>query len=200
MPDESDPTVSRSVFSDIGCKPIKRGAISFKNHRVPAENLIHKEGAAFKMGVKGEDSARPLCALQCLGCAQAALDDAIAYSKQRTTFGNPIASYQGISYPIAEAATHIAACRMLCYQALWKADRNIPYTMEAAMVKWWGPSLAFNTIKQCLLTHGHFGYSDEYSLAQRMVDVMGLEIGGGTEHLNKLLVAQHIIGKEARGR
>ncbi len=200
VPDEDSPSMIHSVFSDIGMKPVQRGAITFKNHKVPAENLLHEEGKAFKMAVRAEDAARPLMALQCLGSAQTALDDAIAYSKQRYTFGKPIAAYQGISYPIAEAATHITACRMLCYYALWKADHDMPISKEAAMVKWWGPSLAFNTIKQCLLIHGHFGYSDEFSLAQRLVDVMGQEIGGGTEHLNKLMVAQAVIGRVVRDR
>lgn len=198
VPEEDNSNISRSVFGDIGCKPIRRGAITFKNFKVPVENLMHEEGKAFKMAVKGEDSARPLLTLICLGCAQAALDDAIAYSRQRVVFGKPIAAYEGISYPIAEAQTLIDACRLMCFDALWKSDHDIPFSKEACMVKWWGPGLAFKIIKQCLLVFGHFGYCDEYTVAQRMVDVMGLEIGGGTEHLNKLLVAQHLIGRVVR--
>ena len=195
---DDSPTIVKSVFGDIGMKPLKRGAITFKNHRIPKETLLHEEGKGFRMALVGEDASRPLMVLQCLGCAQAALDDAIAYSKQRTAFGKPIAAYQGVSFPIAEAATYIEACKLLCYKALWKCDHGIEFTKEANMVKWWGPKLAFQTIKECLIIHGHFGYCDEYTLAQRMVDVMGFEIGGGTEQLNKLLVAQSLIGREVR--
>lgn len=196
--DMDDPGVSRSIFGDIGCKPIVRGSLNFRNYRIPADNILGVEGGGFKYVMHGFDYSRAALGLMCLGAAQAALDDAISYSKQRTAFGQPIAAFQGVSFPIAEDATLIEACKLLCYRTLWMRQNDIPHSKEAAMCKWWAPELSFNVCKHSLLTHGHTGYSDEVPQAQRMVDVLGLEIGDGTANLMKLLVAQHLIGRGVR--
>ena len=107
-------------------------------------------------------------------------------------------SVSSISFRIAEAATHIDACRGLCYRALWLADQGRPHTKESAMVKWWGPKLAVETIHQCLLFHGHYGYTDELPFEQRMRDVIGLEIGDGTAEVMKTVIARELMGRESR--
>jgi cyclohexanecarboxyl-CoA dehydrogenase len=147
--------------------------------------------------MQGFDYNRVLIALASLGQAQVSLDETIAYVKERRAFGKILAQYEGISFPIAEAATYIDACRLLCYRALWQADRGEPYTKESAMVKWWGPKLAVETIHQCLLQHGHYGYTDELPFEQRLRDVIGLEIGDGTAEVMKLVVARELIGRES---
>ncbi len=101
-----------------------------------------------------------------------------------------------MSFPIAEAATYIDAARWMSYRALWLADHGRPYTKEAAMAKWWGPKLAVETIHQCLLLHGHYGYTDELPFEQRLRDVIGLEIGDGTAEVMKLIVARELMGRE----
>jgi len=121
----------------------------------------------------------------------------MAYAKERKAFGRPLAQYEGVSFPIAEAATHIDAARLLCHRALWLADHGQPYTKESAMVKWWGPRLAVETIHQCLLFHGHYGYTAELPFEQRMRDVIGLEIGDGTAEVMKIIVARELMGREA---
>jgi cyclohexanecarboxyl-CoA dehydrogenase len=100
-----------------------------------------------------------------------------------------------VSFPIAEAATHIDACRWLCYRALWLADRGLRYTKESAMAKWWAPRLAVETIHQCLLFHGHYGYTDELPFEQRLRDVIGLELGDGTAEVMKMIVARELMGR-----
>ena len=102
---------------------------------------------------------------------------------------------RGRNVPIAEAATWIEAARGLCLRALWLADRDAPCTKESAMVKWWVPRLAVDTIHQCLLLHGHYGYTDELPFERRMRDVMGLEIGDGTAEVMKIVVARELLGR-----
>ena len=109
----------------------------------------------------------------------------------------PTAKYEGVTFPIAEAATQLEAARLLCYRALWLADRGERHTKEAAMVKWWAPKIARETIHQCLLLHGHYGYTDELPFEQRLRDVIGLEIGDGSAEIMKIIVARELIGRES---
>ena len=102
-----------------------------------------------------------------------------------------------MSFAIAEAATHIEAARWLSYRALWLADRGAPYTKESAMVKWWAPKLSVEVIHQCLLLHGHYGYTDELLFEHRLRDVIGLEIGDGTAEVMRIVVARELMGREA---
>jgi cyclohexanecarboxyl-CoA dehydrogenase len=145
--------------------------------------------------MQGFDYNRVMIALSCLGAAQASLDETIAYVTARHAFGRPLARFEGVSFPIAEAATHLDAARWLCYRALWNADHGQPYTKEAAMTKWWAPKLAVETIHQCLLLHGHYGYTDELPFEQRLRDVMGLEIGDGTAEIMKIVIARELMGR-----
>jgi cyclohexanecarboxyl-CoA dehydrogenase len=117
--------------------------------------------------------------------------------KERQAFGRALARFEGVSFPIAEAATQLEAARWLCYRALWLADRGAPFTKESAMVKAWVPRLAVDTIHQCLLLHGHYGYTDELPFEQRMRDVMGLEIGDGAAAIMKIVVARELMGRES---
>jgi cyclohexanecarboxyl-CoA dehydrogenase len=191
------PGVSRSPLRDLGSRAVARAVIALDHVRIPASHRLGEEGTGFYQVMQGFDYNRVLIALASLGVAQVSLDETIAYVKERKAFGKILAQYEGISFPIAEAATHIDACRLLCYRALWQADRGEPYTKESAMVKWWGPKLAVETIHQCLLQHGHYGYTDELPFEQRLRDVIGLEIGDGTAEVMKLVVARELIGRES---
>ena len=191
------PGVSRSALHDMGTHAVGRAVLSFDHVRVPASHRLGAEGTGFYQVMQGFDYNRVIIALACLGVAQISLEETMAYARERKAFGRPLAQFEGISFPIAEAATHIEAARLLCYRALWLADRGEPYTKEAAMVKWWGPRLAVDTIHQCLLVHGHYGYTDELPFEQRMRDVIGLEIGDGTAEVMKIIVARELMGREA---
>src|SRR3972149_5336636 len=87
--------------------------------------------------------------------------------------------------------------QQLCYRALWLPDPGQPYPKEAAMVKWWAPRLSVEVIHQCLLLHGHYGYTDELPFEQRLRDVIGLEIGDGTAEVMKIIVARELMGRES---
>ena len=192
------PGVSRSPLRDMGSHSVGRGVLAFDHVRVPASHRLGEEGQGFYQVMRGFDYNRVGIALACLGVAQVSLEETMAYVKERRAFGKTLATFEGVSFKIAEAATHIDACRGLCYRALWLADRGQPHTKESAMTKWWGPRLAVETIHQCLLFHGHYGYTDELPFEQRMRDVIGLEIGDGTAEVMKTIVARELMGREVR--
>ncbi len=189
--------MQRTRFNDVGSKIIGRGSVFFDDVRVPVENRLGEEGKGFTQVMQGFDFSRILIALQCVAAAQASIDEAWEYVKERQTFGAPLAQYQGVSFPLVEFETLIAACRQLCYHGLALRDAGQPHTAEAAMVKWMGPKTAFDAIHQCLLTFGHYGWSMDLPHQQRLRDVMGLEIGDGTAQIMKLIVARERVGRAA---
>ena len=108
------PGVARSRFNDVGSHIIGRGSVFFEAVRVPVENRLGGENQGFTHVMRGFDFSRALIALQCVGCAQASLDEAWEYTKSRTAFNAPIASYQGVTFPLVEGDSQIAAIRQLC--------------------------------------------------------------------------------------
>jgi cyclohexanecarboxyl-CoA dehydrogenase len=101
-----------------------------------------------------------------------------------------------VAFPLAECATQLRGARLVCYEALWRKDRGLEHSAEAAMAKLWAPRLAVDVIHQCLLTLGHLGYSNESPVGQRLRDVIGLEIGDGTAQVSSLVIARHLLGRE----
>jgi len=186
-------------FDDPGWKPLGRSAVFLDDVFVPDEQVLGEVGAAFRMVMSEFDYTRSVIGFMCTGVARKALDMSIQYSRDRQTFGKPIAGYQGVSFPLAEAATKLEAARWLTYRALSLADAGKPYTKEAAMVKWWTLDVSLQTIHDCIIVHGHTGYSEEMPLQSMLRDVSGLEIGEGTPQIQKLIVARSIIGREFTG-
>jgi cyclohexanecarboxyl-CoA dehydrogenase len=191
------PGVSRSPLRDMGTRAIGRAVLAFDHVRLPASHRLGEEGTGFHQVMQGFDYNRIGIALACLGVAQQSVEETMGYVKERKAFGRALARFEGVSFAIAEAATHLEACRWLCYRALWLADQGRPHTKESAMTKWWGPRLAVDTIHQCLLLHGHYGYTDELPFEQRLRDVIGLEIGDGAAEVMKMVVARELMGRES---
>jgi cyclohexanecarboxyl-CoA dehydrogenase len=196
----SSPGVSAGGFTDMGQTPIGRGTLHLNEVFVPEENLVGEEGQAFATVMSHFDYSRAAIGLQCLGAARSSLTETYAYVRQRRTFGKPIAAYQGVSLPLAEQATLVEAARWACYRTLWLRQAGLPHTAEAAMCKWWAPVVAKDAIEVCLLTHGHYGWSDELPFQQRFRDVFGYQIGDGTAQIQKQVIASRLIGPEVRDR
>jgi len=197
IPYEGTQGISRTKFDDVGSHIIGRGSVFFDDVKVPASHMLGEEGKGFTHVMQGFDYSRALIGLECCGAAQASLDEAWAYTKEREAFGRPIGQFQGVTFPLAEGESQIAAIRQLCLHALALRDAGQPHTAEAAMCKWMGPRHAFDVIHQCLLTFGHYGWSKDLPHQQRMRDVMGLEIGDGTAGVMKLIIARQRIGRVA---
>lgn len=189
------PGITTTRFEDAGQRAIGRGSIFFDNVEVPAANMLGEEGQGFKQVMQGFDYSRALIGLQCLALAQVALDETWQWLQERQAFGQSLSAFQGLTHPLAEYQTYVQAARLQCFQSLWLKDNNLPHNAEAAMNKWWGPKLAFDVIKQCLLAHGHTGYGEDLPMAQRLRDVLGLQIGDGTAQIMKNIIAREALKK-----
>ena len=189
--------VTTSEFEDLGGRCAGRGSLFLEGVRVPVSHLLGREEHGFVQVMQGFDYSRALIGLQCLAVARQSLDETWASAAERTSFGKPLTAHQGVSFPLAEAETHVHACRLLCLQTLWLKDQGLPHTTEAAMCKWWGPKLAFEVVQNCLLINGHGAYTTEMPYEQRLRDVLGLQIGDGTAQIMKLVIARHKAGRNA---
>lgn len=196
--DLNAPGVTRSRFRDLGSRAIGRGQLFFDSVRVPAGMRIGVEGAGFIQVMQGFDFSRAMIGLMCIGAAEQSVEETCEYVAGRDAFGGSLARFEGVSFPLAEAAVRLRAARLLCYEALWLRDRGQPHGWISAGAKWLAPELCADVIHQCLLLHGHLGFSLDLPHQQRLRDVIGLEIGDGTAQIMKLLVAREIIGKGAR--
>ena len=189
--------LSATDFNDLGARSVGRGSLFFDDVRIPGRYLIGDEGKGFSQVMVGFDMNRVYIGLMCLAPAQASVEETWKYVQERKAFGSPIVRFEGVSFPLAEAETLLEAARQLCYKALWLRDQDKPHTAEAAMCKWWAPVVAFDVIKDCLLLHGHAGYSDDFPHQQRLRDVLGLQIGDGTAQIMKLIIAREKVGRIA---
>jgi cyclohexanecarboxyl-CoA dehydrogenase len=190
--------VTRARFADLGTRAVGRGQLFFDDVRVPTVNRIGPEGAGFIEVMQGFDFSRALIALMCIGAAEQSVAETCQYVTDRQAFGGNLARFEGVSFPLAEAAVRLRAARLLCYESLWLKDRGLPHTTEAAGCKWLGPELAVEVLHQCLLLHGHLGFSRDLPHQQRLRDVIGLEIGDGTAQIMKLVVARGVLGRASR--
>ena len=191
------PGISTTRFTDLGQHAIGRGSIFFDNVRVPVDHRLGEEGRGFVQVMQGFDFSRSLIGLQCLGTARQSLDETWAYVGERKAFGKPLGAFQGITHQLADFDTRVEAARLLSFNALWLKDRGLPHVAEAAMAKWWPPLIAYEAIHACLLIHGHAAYSTELPFEQRLRDVLGLQIGDGTAHIMKNIIARERAGRAA---
>jgi cyclohexanecarboxyl-CoA dehydrogenase len=191
------PGISISKIEDMGCEATEGGIVSLEDVRLPKKYLLgDEEGKGFQATMRAYDCLRVFGALQSLGKAEVTLQETIEYAKQRVQFGKPISKFQGTSFRIAEAATYLELGRWLCYRVLWMRDNGINHRKESAMVKWWCPRIAFNAIHECLLIHGHYGYSKDLPIEQRLRDSILTEIGDGTAEIMKLIICRELLGRE----
>lgn len=190
--------VARQTFDDPGFRAMGRGALSFDGVDVPQELRLGTDGRGFQSIMRMFDFSRPFLGLMCLGCAQASMDDAAEFVKQREAFGRPIARHQGVSFPLAEHETYLRGARWICYEALWRRDRGLPHTKEAAMAKWYAPKVAAEAAHEAVLLHGNLGWTTEAPFIQRMLDIMSCEIGDGTAQIQKAVIARELLGREFR--
>ncbi|WP_216214581.1 acyl-CoA dehydrogenase family protein [Amycolatopsis aidingensis] len=194
--DLDSPAVSRERLSDLGCRAGGRGRLVFDGLRVGPEAVVGKPGAGFVEVMRGFAFSRALIALMAIAVGNAAIEEAIAHAGSREAFGQPIGRYQSVSFPLVEYATLLRGARLLAYEALCKADNGLDPRIPSNMAKWWAPKVAMEAVHQALLTLGHLGWSEDGPIAQRLRDVIGLQLADGTAGATKLVVARHLLGKE----
>jgi butyryl-CoA dehydrogenase len=179
----------------MGLKGSVTSALSFENCRVPAENLLGKEGEGFKQALITLDAGRISIGAMALGLGQAALDEGTRYAKERVQFGQPIAKFQAIQWMIADTATAIDAARLLVYRAATMKDAGLRFTKEAAMAKLFASEAAERAAFKALQIHGGYGYSREYPVERIYRDQRLCSIGEGTSEIQRLVIARQILGR-----
>ncbi|ATQ31481.1 acyl-CoA dehydrogenase [Rhodococcus ruber] len=189
--------VSMQKFPDAGWKPLGRAGVFLDDVFVPDEYVIGGVGNGFRLVMSEFDYTRSVIGLMSTGVARKALDITIDYVKSRKAFGRPVSSFQGVSFPIAENATKLEAARWLTYRALSLADAGKPFTKEAAMTKLYATEVSLQTIRDCIVAHGHSGFAEELPLQAMLRDVFGLEIGEGTPQIQKVVIGRALLGREA---
>jgi cyclohexanecarboxyl-CoA dehydrogenase len=185
-----------SRVADMGLKPLSRAALVLDDVRIPKDHLIGQEGEGLSIISRGLEVMRILIALMSLGAAAAVVDETIEYVKQREAFDKPLATFEGVSFNIVEAATVVEAAKALCYRGLWLKDQGLEHLRESAMCKWWCTNVAVDAIHDALVLHGHFGYSTEALIEQRLRDVVGSQLVDGSAEAMKLILVDELLGKD----
>jgi len=166
--------------------------LSFRDCEVPEGNLLGERGAGYRQFLEILDGGRISIAAMGLGLAQGAYDLAASYARERQQFGQPISKFQAIQFKLADMATEIEAGRGLVYKAAWLKDQGRPFALAAAMAKLYTGELAHRAANQSLQIHGGYGYMDEYAISRLYRDQKVLEIGEGTNEVQRLVIARHL--------
>jgi alkylation response protein AidB-like acyl-CoA dehydrogenase len=166
--------------------------LTFTDCRVPEENLVGPRGAGFKQFLRVLDIGRIGVAAMGVGLAQGALDQALAYAKQRKAFGKPISKYQAIQAKLADMATEIEAARLLTYKAARLKDTGRNFTLTAAQAKLKTGRLAVRSAEEAVQIHGGYGYIEEYPVCRFYRDAKILTIGEGTDEVQQMVIARHL--------
>jgi butyryl-CoA dehydrogenase len=182
-----------SIFDKMGINANLVSELIFENMHVPKENLLGKEGDGFKIALSTLDGGRIGIAAQAVGIAQAALDESIAYSKQREQFGKPIAKFQAIQWMIADMATRIEAARYLVYNAAYAKDKGGRFSKEAAMAKLFASETAMESVIKAVQIHGGYGYTKEYTVERLFRDAKITEIYEGTSEVQRMVISASLL-------
>jgi alkylation response protein AidB-like acyl-CoA dehydrogenase len=176
----------------LGWRASDTRELSFEDCRVPEGNLLGPRGAGFKQFLEILDGGRISVAAMGLGLAQGAYDLAFAYAREREQFGQPIARFQAVQFALADMATEIEAARGLVYKSAWLKDRGRPFAKEAAIAKLYTGELSKRVVDRSLQLHGGYGFMDEYAISRLYRDQKVLEIGEGTNEVQRMVIARHL--------
>ncbi len=178
----------------MGLKGSVTSELFFEDVRIPAANLLGRENEGFKQFMTTLDAGRVAIAAMALGLAQGAYEKAVAYSKEREQFGQPIANFQAIQWMIAEMATDIDAARMMVQRAAWLKTQGQRFTQEAAMAKLFCTEVSERVCYKAIQIHGGYGYVREYAVERMYRDQRLCAIGEGTNEIQRLVIARQVLG------
>jgi short-chain 2-methylacyl-CoA dehydrogenase len=176
----------------LGWRASDTRELSFRDCAVPEENLLGERGRGFHQFLEILDGGRISVAAMGVGLAQGAYDLAYAYAKDREQFGRPIAEFQAVQFKLADMATEIEAGRALTYKAAWLKDQGRPFAKEAAMAKLYTGELSHRVANWALQIHGGYGYMEEFAISRLYRDQKILEIGEGTNEVQRMVIAKHL--------
>jgi short-chain 2-methylacyl-CoA dehydrogenase len=176
----------------LGWRASDTRELSFRDVRVPEKNLLGPRGKGFQQFLEILDGGRISVAAMGVGLAQGAYDLAAQYAKERQQFGRPIADFQAVQFALADMATEIEAGRSMVYKAAWLKDQGRPFGKEAAMAKLYTGELSNRAANAALQIHGGYGFMDEFPISRLYRDQKILEIGEGTNEVQRMVIAKHL--------
>jgi alkylation response protein AidB-like acyl-CoA dehydrogenase len=177
----------------LGIRGSDTHSLMFTDVKVPKANRIGEEGFGFKFAMATLEGGRIGIAAQALGIASGAYELAVAYAKERKTFGKPIAEHQAIQFKLADMATEIEAARLLCLKAAWLKDNGQPYGRASAAAKLFASKVAMDTTVEAVQIHGGYGFVKEYHVERMMRDAKITQIYEGTSEIQKIVIARDIL-------
>jgi short-chain 2-methylacyl-CoA dehydrogenase len=159
---------------------------------VPASNQLGERGEGYKNFLKILDDGRIAIAALAVGLAQGCLEESIKYANERTAFGRPIGSFQGLQFKIADMALKTELARNAYYKAAWLKEKGRPYKKEAAMAKLYASEIAVDVAREAVQVHGGYGYIEEFPVCRHYRDAKILEIGEGTSEVMRILIGREL--------
>jgi short/branched chain acyl-CoA dehydrogenase len=174
----------------LGWRASDTRELSFHDCAVPEANLLGERGKGFHQFLEILDGGRISVGAMGVGLAQGAYDLALAYAKERRQFGKPIAEFQAVQFALADMATEIDAGRQLVYRAAWLKDRGKPFALAAAQAKLYTGLLSNRVVNAALQVHGGYGFMDEFAISRLYRDQKILEIGEGTNEVQRMVIAR----------
>ena len=190
VPTDSPGYVVAGIEHKMGQHSSDTAQIVFENCRVPAENLIGEEGQGYKIALSGLEGGRIGIASQSVGMARAAYEAALAYARERTSFGAPIYEHQSVQFRLAGMATQIEAARQLILHAAAMKDLGLPCLKEAAMAKLFASEMAERVVSDAMQVFGGYGYVSDFPIERIYRDVRVCQIYEGTSDIQKILIAR----------
>jgi alkylation response protein AidB-like acyl-CoA dehydrogenase len=177
----------------LGLRSSDTAEVVLENVRIPADHLIGEESQGFKQALRILDGGRITIAAWCCGIARGALEESIAYAKDRKTFGKPIAEHQAVQFMLADMATRLDAARCLLYRACHLKDAGRPFGTEASMAKLVASETAMWATTKAVQIHGGYGYMREFPVERYMRDAKLGEIGEGTSEVQRIVIARALL-------
>ncbi|MFL5955647.1 MAG: acyl-CoA dehydrogenase family protein [Gaiellaceae bacterium] len=192
VPNGTDGYVISAPMEKLGWRASDTRELSFQGARVREGNLLGPRGEGFRQFLKILDGGRISVAAMGVGLAQGAYDLAYRYAQDREQFGRPIASFQAVQQKLVDMATEIEAARTLVYKAAWEKDQGRDFAQTAAMAKLFSGELSHRAANWSLQIHGGYGFMDEYAISRLYRDQKILEIGEGTNEVQRMVIARHL--------
>ena len=181
------------VEEKLGIRASSTTELVFENCIVPKENLLGKEGKGFGIAMKTLDGGRIGIAAQALGLAEGALEEAVAYMKERKQFNKPLSAFQGLQWMVADMDVKIEAARYLVYKAAYNKDKGLPYTIDAARAKLFASEVAMEVTTKAVQLFGGYGYTKDYPVERMMRDAKITEIYEGTSQVQRMVISGSVL-------
>lgn len=185
---------TRNIHGKMGLRDSNTAELIFQDCVVPAENVLGGVGDGFKVAMSALDCARLSTAAACVGVAQASIDAAVKYAKERKQFGRPIGGFQLVQEMVAEMVAETEAARWFVYRAGSLKDKGQSFVREASIAKYYAAEVAVRAAQKGIKIHGGYGYSNEYPAERYLRDAIGLQLYEGTAEIQKLIIARETLG------